>query len=151
MQYKTAMISTPTSPSSNVPIYSELCEAGLSGSRRTIWKYNAWRHIAIEHITAGGKMPEILVNFLLKIYIFREEEQRLGIEEAATYAWQAENMIPHSDALANSVDNVGYERDKGGGASSASGAAADGEATGAPRTKQKRSETIKASQKRSKT
>lgn len=98
MRYGSAVRSTENAPCTNVPIYCPLCPTTLSGSRRTIWKYNILFHLASEHVV-DDTMPAIPPQLMVDMHISKAEERRLGIEDELTMVWREENNIPGSDDI----------------------------------------------------
>lgn len=99
MNYKAASEFSTSAPCTNVPITCPLCPKSPQGDAHTIWKYNALFHLACMHSDNTGALPEIPIEFLLKIFITKREESSLGISEEATEDWRLENEIPGSDDL----------------------------------------------------
>ncbi|THH26610.1 hypothetical protein EUX98_g7582 [Antrodiella citrinella] len=93
MSYSAAEKSTKNSPSTNVPILCPLCaSADPPVGPHTSWKYNMPFHILKEH-GVDQVTPELVV----RMFISREEEERIGIEEEETKKFRDEFKIPGSD------------------------------------------------------
>ncbi|KAL1688639.1 hypothetical protein GGG16DRAFT_12755, partial [Schizophyllum commune] len=97
MPYASASKSTKTNPVTNVPIHCPLCEPSDSGQPRTIWKYNAARHISIEHGDTSDGSCMLPADFIIDIFITSAEERAIGIPAANTKVWREGNRMPDSD------------------------------------------------------
>ena len=91
MNYKAAAQFSKSLPCTNVPIHCPLCPTAISGDPQTIWKYNALYHLISEHSTGGP--PLIPGELLVQIFITKEEERALGIQERATINWRKETTF----------------------------------------------------------
>jgi hypothetical protein len=109
MNYKAAAKFSNTVPCTNVPVHCTLCPTSVSRQPQTIWKYNAMYHLTQEH-SIGGTSPPIPGQFLIQIFISKEEEKALGIPEQATIGWRKQNNIPDSDGV--EMDSQGPQVDK---------------------------------------
>ena len=98
MNYKAAAKFSNTIPCTNVPVHCPLCPTSVSRQPQTIWKYNAMYHLIHEH-SIGDTSPPIPGQFLVQIFITKEEERALGILEQATTRWRRQDNIPDSDGL----------------------------------------------------
>ena len=99
MQYKQAATFSNTMPCINVPIHCPLCPTSVSGNPQTIWKYNTLYHLITEHCN-DGIVPEIPGELLVKIFIHKQEENVLSIEEHDIQKWRRGNNISDNDGLA---------------------------------------------------
>lgn len=97
MNYKAAAKFSKALPCTNVPVHCPLCPTSVSGQPQTIWKYNAMYHLIHEH-SIGDTSP-IPGQFLVQIFITKEEERALGIQEQITTKWRRQNNIPDSDGF----------------------------------------------------
>ena len=70
-------------PCTNVPVHFPLCPTSVSGQPETIWKYNAMYHLIHEH-SIGDTSSPIPGQLLVQIFITKEEERALGIQEQVT-------------------------------------------------------------------
>jgi hypothetical protein len=112
MNYKAAAKFSKSVPCTNVPVHCPLCPTSISGQPETIWKYNPMYHLIHEH-SIGDTSPSIPGQLLVQIFITKEEEMALGIQEQVTTCWRRENNILDSDgfediykALRNRSDTV---------------------------------------------
>ena len=110
MNYKSAAKFSKSSPCTNIPIHCPLCPTSISGDPPTIWKYNPLYHLASEHST-GSTPSAIPGQLLVQIFISKEEERTLGIQEVATNTWREENNIPDSDSFQELLQNI-QKRDR---------------------------------------
>jgi hypothetical protein len=114
------MAFSASSPCTNVPIHCPICPPSLSGSPRTVWKYNVVNHLLTNHAdvdpTQSGKylIPDIPGQLLIDMFITKQEERLMGIKEAATDLWRTENGIPASDGLQAVVDQERQKRERSG-------------------------------------
>lgn len=100
MDYNKARTVSKTTPCTNVPVYCPVCPLSGSGTKRTIWKYNALEHFATEHpLIASIDLPKDYPAFIADTFITREEESLMGIPEFFTYEWRAEHGVPNSDGI----------------------------------------------------
>ena len=83
MNYKAAAKFSNTIPCTNVPVHCPICPTSVSRQPQTIWKYNAMYHLIHEHSIGDTSLP-IPGQFLVQIFITKEEERALGILEQAT-------------------------------------------------------------------
>ncbi|KAF6752932.1 hypothetical protein DFP72DRAFT_814901 [Ephemerocybe angulata] len=84
----------PEHPCSNTPLYCTLCPKTASNDPRTVWRYNAAFHLAIEH--SGQEIPPTL---LVNMFITKKEEEAMGIQGDATDDFRGEYNVPDSDGL----------------------------------------------------
>ena len=98
MNYKAAAKFSKAVPCSNVPVHCPLCSTSVSGQPQTIWKYDAMYHLIHEH-SIGDTSPPIPGQLLVQIFITKEEEMALGIQEQVTKSWRRQNNIPDSDGF----------------------------------------------------
>lgn len=98
MNYKAAAKFSKAIPCTNVPVHCPLCPTSVSGQPQTIWKYNAMYHLIHEH-SIGDTSPPIPGQLLVQIFITKEEERALGIQEQVTTSWRRQNNIPDSDGF----------------------------------------------------
>jgi len=98
MQYRSAAQFSKSSPCTNVPIHCPICPSSISQVPQTIWKYNALFHLASEHST-GTTPPTITGQLLVDMFISKEEEKALKIEEEITDLYRKEYNIPDTDGL----------------------------------------------------
>ncbi|KAL1727252.1 hypothetical protein EV714DRAFT_217661 [Schizophyllum commune] len=99
MIYGIARKRTQKEPCTNVPIHCPLCPTSTSDQHRTVWKYNAPYHIALEHGTQPDDRCAMPAELIIEIFISRAEEQLLGIEEEVTAEWREENRMPDTDGF----------------------------------------------------
>jgi hypothetical protein len=110
MQYKAATNCSASSPCTNVPIHCSICPPSLSGNLKTIWKYNVVNHLLTHHAEVDPTQPckylapEIPGQLLVDMFITKQEERLMNIEEATTDLWRKENLLPDSDGLQAVVD-----------------------------------------------
>ncbi|KAJ7766391.1 hypothetical protein DFH07DRAFT_707196, partial [Mycena maculata] len=95
MSYKATKQSTKSSPSTNVPIYCPLCPPAVSGDPRTIWIYNAAYHLLSDH-SDNGSLLSLSPEFIVQMFIRKQEESQMGIPEHQTDTWRMDNHIPDS-------------------------------------------------------
>ena len=105
MNYKAAAQFSKSSPCTNIPIHCPLCPTAISGDPQTIWKYNALYHLASEHST-GITPPSIPGQLLVQMFIQKEEEMALSIQETVTNSWREQDNIPDSDGFQEMEQNV---------------------------------------------
>jgi hypothetical protein len=98
MQYQSAAQFAKSSPCTNVPIHCPICPSSVSRVPQTIWKYNALFHLASEHST-GTTPPTIPGQLLVDIFVSKEEEKALKIEEDTTELYRMDHNIPDTDGL----------------------------------------------------
>ncbi|THH13601.1 hypothetical protein EW146_g6638 [Bondarzewia mesenterica] len=79
--------------------HRKIPEAGLNQMPRTIWKYNTMLHLAREHASEDGTMPEIPGQLLVDMFISTAEESAMGVEKEVTQKWRGDNQIPGSDVV----------------------------------------------------
>ncbi|KIY66557.1 hypothetical protein CYLTODRAFT_491339 [Cylindrobasidium torrendii FP15055 ss-10] len=107
MRYTTAATTTPTQPSTNVPILCTLCQP-----LKTVWKYEMLAHVIGVHARPdNNSLPALPASLWLDMHISKLEERRMGIEEADIHEYRADNKIPGSDWLEN-LDDAGHVSDK---------------------------------------
>ncbi|EKM80850.1 hypothetical protein AGABI1DRAFT_126893 [Agaricus bisporus var. burnettii JB137-S8] len=88
---------------SNVPIHCSLCPALPDGNPKTIWRYNALMHIAVDHEQLDLEdpnlrlYPDIPFSMKANMHISRAEETALDIEEERTLEARADFMLLNSD------------------------------------------------------
>jgi hypothetical protein len=103
MIYSAAKQGSMNTPCTNVPMHCPLCLASKSGTPRTIWKYNARYHIALEHAdmteTAGSLPKGCLEQFMLDIHIRKDEERSLKIPADNTTRYRDRNNVLGSESL----------------------------------------------------
>ncbi|KAJ6603661.1 hypothetical protein B0H10DRAFT_2315727 [Mycena sp. CBHHK59/15] len=99
MQYKAAKASSNRSPCTNVPLHCMLCTKSVAGNHRTFWKYNASFHLASEHSDDNEKLPVIPRKMIVDIFIFKKEEQQLGVTAKVTEDYRRDEGVPDSDAI----------------------------------------------------
>ncbi|KAI9064240.1 hypothetical protein FKP32DRAFT_1649613 [Trametes sanguinea] len=110
MSYAAARRSTPTTPSTNVPIHCPFCPVQpLSGEPQTIWKYNAMTHLFIHHQNPEGRLPDIPPQFLVDMHISLDEEEAMGIGEEYTKDWRDSNEVPGSDDVEQASAGIAAE------------------------------------------
>jgi hypothetical protein len=98
MNYKAAAKFSKEIPCTNVPVHCPLCPTSVFGQSQTIWKYNAMYHLIHEH-SIGDTSPPIPGQMLVQIFVTKEEERALGIQEQVTTSWRKQNNIPDSDGF----------------------------------------------------
>ena len=98
MQYQSAAQFSKSSPCTNVPIHCPICPSSISQVPQTFWKYNALFLLASEHST-GTTPPTIPGQLLVDIFVSKEEEQALKIEEEVIDLYRKEYNIPDTDGL----------------------------------------------------
>lgn len=97
MKYNMAAQTTSSTPCTNVPIHCPLCTDTVTGTPRTIWKYNTVFHLASEH-SEGGNMPaDLPTRLLVDMFISKREEGLMGIERELTEKWRDEHGFLNSD------------------------------------------------------
>src|SRR6267154_4062642 len=74
--------------------------SSISQVPQTIWKYNVLFHLASEHST-GTTPPKITGQLLVNMFVSKEEEKALKIEEEDTDWYRKEHNIPDTDGLGN--------------------------------------------------
>ncbi|KAG6819279.1 hypothetical protein H0H93_013480 [Arthromyces matolae] len=118
MVYENAKEHSPDSPCTNVPVKCLLCPTlDTTGELPTIWKYNAWAHLATEHADPADEMnlPDVPDKFLIDIFVSKKEEEELGISEEQTTAYREQFEIQNS----SDVEELGQSLKRGRGESDA--------------------------------
>ena len=109
--YKRAKLPTKSSPCTNIPIVCSFCNSP-TGSR-SIWKYNAIAHMAVNH--PGKPFP---LEFLAQIHISFMETELTKVDLDAMKSYRKVHSLMDSDDFLEGMDPV--TRDKRSRASSAS-------------------------------
>jgi hypothetical protein len=78
-------------------MHCPICPPAVSGDARTIWKYNAAYHVLSEHSDAD--LIATAPKFIVEMFIRKEEELKMGIDERQTVLWRDLHRIPDSDAI----------------------------------------------------
>ena len=100
--YSKAAVFSNSTPCTNVPIHCPLCPLSVSGNPQTVWKYNVTYHLITEHSSIdsnGTEAPPIPPELLIKMFIHKQEEQKLGITEKATQDYGSQWNIPDSEGF----------------------------------------------------
>lgn len=118
MRYSNAIQCTANSPCTNVPIHCPMCSAALSGQLRTVWKYNAFFHLAAEHGPENGVLPEILPECHVNTFVTSLEERRMGIDAEATSKMRQELKIPDTEGILEMREALKRARGESGASSS---------------------------------
>ena len=94
MNYGVVMKSTDHAPCTNIPIYCPVNNAPV-----TIWKYNAWIHLASEHGNLSkSDLPSM---FMMDIFISKQEAKaQVGTaDEDIVQEWRDAYKMPDSDDI----------------------------------------------------
>ncbi|KAH9923817.1 uncharacterized protein B0H18DRAFT_934574 [Fomitopsis serialis] len=116
MKYGAASKTNKNTPCTNVPIHCPLCPPTSNGQPRTIWKYNTFIHLLLEHSTPDAiELPSVPPQLLLDMHISRAEEEAMKVDEDATTDYREEFDIPDSDdiQLVREELQVGQKRGRG--------------------------------------
>ena len=93
MNYGVVMKSTDHAPCTNIPIYCPVNNAPV-----TIWKYNAWIHLASEH--GDLSKSDLPSKFMMDIFISKQEAKALGAaDEDIVQEWRDTYKMPSSDDI----------------------------------------------------
>ncbi|TFK58729.1 hypothetical protein BDN72DRAFT_730422, partial [Pluteus cervinus] len=97
MIYSKAVISSKTSPSTNVPLPCPLCPLGRNKQPRTFWKYNLMYHMMHHHIGEDLVLPSFPPELRLSAHISQKEEHWININPESTQKYRDELRLPDSD------------------------------------------------------
>lgn len=98
MKYNLATQPTSTTPCTNVPIHCPLCPDTVSGSSRTIWKYNAVFHLASEHSETGALPIDLPAQLMVEMFISKQEEGLMDIGREMTEDYRNAHGLWDSEA-----------------------------------------------------
>lgn len=88
---------TENSPCTNVPIHCPICPT-VNNTAATIWKYNAWIHLASEH--GRLKKLDLPPKFMIDIFISKREAWAMSTaDEDTVKRWRDANEMPNSDDI----------------------------------------------------
>ena len=89
---------TDRAPCTNVPIYCPICPT-VNNAPATIWKYNAWIHIASEH--GDRSKSDLPSKFMIDIFISKQETEALvgATDEDIVQEWRDTYKMPGSDDI----------------------------------------------------
>jgi hypothetical protein len=83
----------------------------VSGIPRTIWKYNARYHLALEHGAIDGFQDELSESlqhcrdqFIIDIQISKAEEKDMRIPETNTAEYRRRYNVPETDSLQDMIN-----------------------------------------------
>lgn len=98
MKYNLATQTTTSTPCTNVPIHCPLCPDTVSGSPRTIWKYNAVFHLASEHSETGELPVHLPAQLMVDMFISTQEKGLMDIGREFTQGYRNAHGLWDSEA-----------------------------------------------------